>query len=261
MASPYIRSATGRSKKALIFDCDNTLWKGILGEDGFTGIRMDAGSRDGGVFHEIQLMALALNRQGVILGICSKNNKEETDAVFRDHPDMLLREEHIAVNMSSWDDKVTGLRNIAEQLNIGLDSMVFVDDSSFEVEFVRENLPEVTVLQVPQRLYEYPSVLASAVPLFYQLSSTDEDKDKGEDDQGEHPGKEAEEGHTDLDAYLASLNLKVRVNVDDCSSIERLAQLTQKTNQFNLTTIRYTSTEDRSILPGRECQIDLDIGQ
>ena len=249
MVSPYIRSAAGRAKKALIFDCDNTLWKGVLGEDGFAGIRMAAGSRDGGIFHEIQLMALALNRQGVILGLCSKNNREETDAVIREHPDMLLREEHIAINMSSWDDKVTGLRKTAELLNIGLDSLVFVDDSPFEVEFVRQNLPQVTVLQVPQRLYEYPSLLATVVPLFYQLSSTDEDKAKARMIRENIQRKEAEESHADLDSYLASLGLKVGIAVDDCASIERLAQLTQKTNQFNLTTVRYTASEDRSVLP------------
>ena len=156
---PFILSTCGMSKKALIFDCDNTLWKGILGEDGFDNIEMSNSTKDGNIFAEIQSMALALNKQGILIGICSKNNLGDVEEVIKSHPDMQLRGEHITINKSNWFDKASNLKEIAKELNIGLNSIIFVDDSPFEVNLIREQIPEITVLQVPEKLYEYPKML------------------------------------------------------------------------------------------------------
>ena len=116
---PYVMSANGKSKKALIFDCDNTLWKGILGEDGFDNIEMSSRTKDGAIFEEIQSIALTLNKQGILIGLCSKNNPIDVDEVIESHQDMKLKNEHITINKSNWSNKVSNLKEIAQELNIG----------------------------------------------------------------------------------------------------------------------------------------------
>ena len=240
---PFIISANGRAKKALIFDCDNTLWKGILGEDGFDNIEMSLWTKDGFVFAEIQAMALALNKQGILIGLCSKNNPKDVDKVIKSHPDMQLRNDHITINKSNWSDKVTNLKEIAEELNIGLDSLVFVDDSPFEVNMVRAQLPETTVLQVPEKLYEYPKMLSGNLGLFYNLSITLEDKKKVEMYKQQVNRETVKKGFSGIKDYLASLELKMTIYQNDKSIIARMSQMSQKTNQFNLTTKRYTESD------------------
>ena len=237
---PFIMSANGKAKKALIFDCDNTLWKGILGEDGFDNIEMSPRTKDGAIFFEIQSMALALNKQGILIGLCSKNNSGDVDEVIKSHPDMLLRDEHITINKSNWADKVTNLREIARELNIGLDSLVYVDDSSFEVNLVKEQMPEITVLQVPDRLYEYPKMLRENTVLFYNLSFTAEDRKKIEIYRQQKKRESIKKSFYNIEDYLASLELKLTIFEDDESIVPRMSQMSQKTNQFNLTTKRYT---------------------
>src|SRR5262249_21339935 len=145
---PYVMSANGRSKKVIIFDCDNTLWKGVLGEEGYDGIEMSSATKDGAVFAEVQSIALLLNRQGILIGLCTKNNAGDVEEVIKTHPDMQLRDDNIAVKRVNWSDKVSNLREIARELNLGLDSFVMVDDLPFEANLIKEQLPEVTVLQV-----------------------------------------------------------------------------------------------------------------
>jgi len=240
---PYIMSATGKSKKALIFDCDNTLWKGILGEDGYDNIEMSSKTKNGAIFAEVQNIALALNKHGVLIGLCSKNNPQDIDNVIKTHPDMQLKEENITINKSNWSDKVTNLKSIAKGLNIGLDSLVFIDDSSFEVNLIRDQLPQVTVLQVPEKLYEYPKLLRDNLGLFYNLSSTSEDSKKVEMYKQQVERDSAKSEFETLDDYLASLELTMTIFEDEESIIPRMAQMTQKTNQFNLTTKRYTEAD------------------
>ena len=237
---PFIMSANGKAKKALIFDCDNTLWKGILGEDGFDNIEMSEVTKDGAIFAEIQSTALAINKQGILIGLCSKNNPKDVDEVLDSHPDMQLRDKHISINKSNWSDKVTNITEIAKELNIGLDSLVFVDDSSFEVNLIREELPEVTVLQVPERLYEYPKMLRENMGLFYNLSLTTEDKKKINMYKQQINRETVKKEFTDIDDYLSSLELKITIFENDEYIIPRMSQMSQKTNQFNLTTKRYT---------------------
>jgi len=245
---PFIMSVNGKSKKALIFDCDDTLWKGILGEDGFDKIEMSPRTKNGLIFSEVQSIALSLNKQGVLIGLCSKNNPKDVDEVINSHPDMKLREEHITINKSNWLDKVTNLRQVAKELNIGLDSLVFIDDSSFEVNLIKEQLPEITVLQVPERLYEYPKMLRENLGLFYNLSFTKEDIKKIEMYKKQVYRENAKKGFSDIEEYLASLELKLIIFEDAETIIPRMSQMSQKTNQFNLTTKRYTEVDIRNFV-------------
>jgi FkbH-like protein len=245
---PYIMSANGKNKKAIIFDCDNTLWKGILGEDGFDNIEMSPKTKDGAIFSEIQSIAVALYKQGVLIGLCSKNNHSDVEKVIKSHQDMQLRNEHITINKINWSDKVTNLLDIATELNIGLESLVFVDDSSFEVNLIKQQLPEVVVIQVPERLNDYPMVLRENLDLFYNLSYTVEDSQKSEMYKQQLQRKKAKKEFADMEEYLASLELKACVYIDNEHIIPRISQMTQKTNQFNLTTRRYTEADIRNFI-------------
>ena len=245
---PFIMSVNGKARKALIFDCDNTLWKGILGEDGFDNIEMSTRTKGGAIFSEIQAMALALNKQGILIGLCSKNNPEDVEGVIKTHPDMQLREKHITINKSNWSDKVSNLKEIAQELNIGLDSLVFVDDSSFEVNLIREHLPEITVLQVPERLYVYPKMLRENFGLFYNLSFTAEDRKKIDMYRQQVKRETVKKKFTGIEDYLASLELKITIHLDDESIVPRMSQMSQKTNQFNLTTKRYTEDNIKNFI-------------
>ncbi len=247
---PIVLSAMGMSKKALIFDCDNTLWKGVLGEDGLGGIKMSEKTPSGAVFAEVQDLALALAGQGVILGICSKNNPEDVEEVIANHPDMKIRDEHVAVKKVNWNDKVSNLKEIAEELNIGLDSMVFVEDSDFEANYVRRLLPEVTVLKVPDVLHLYPAMLRDNMNLFYRLSISGEDAEKTKMYKDEARRNLQKENFGDMGNYLKSLGLKLKIYIDEKAHLSRMAQLTQKTNQFNLTTRRYTESDMERFVTG-----------
>jgi FkbH-like protein len=252
---PYIMSANGKSKKAIIFDCDNTFWKGVLGEEGLDGIEMSSSTRDGAIFSEIQSIALAINKKGILIGLCSKNNPADVDEVIKSHPDMQLRDKHITIKKVNWLDKVTNLREIAGELNIGLDSLVFVDDSCFEVNFIKEQIPEITVLQVPDRLYDYPKMLRENLALFYNLSFTEEDKQKVGIYKQQVQRETIKKEFSDIEGYLSSLGLKLTIFEDDKSIIPRMSQMSQKTNQFNLTTKRYTEGDIRSFIANNDTRI------
>jgi FkbH-like protein len=239
---PFFMSVRGKAKKVLIFDCDNTLWKGILGEDGLDGIRMSA-DRKAAMYEEVQYLAKYLAKSGVIIGLCSKNNREDIDQVLKSHPDMILKDEDISIKKVNWDDKAKNLHEIATELNLGLDSMVFVDDSDFEVSNIKERIPEITVLQVPKQLYKYPKMIKDSFSLFFNHSRTKEDTLKIKMYCVESKRKESHSQFKDLSSYLRSLCLKMRIFKNDFKQIPRIAQLTQKTNQFNLTTRRYTEND------------------
>lgn len=246
--NPIILSNNGKVKKALIFDCDNTLWKGVLGEDGFDKIEMSSDSPEGAVFAEIQSIALALSKNGVLIGICSKNNFSDVDQVIKNHNHMQLKNKDIIVNKSNWDDKASNLKEIAKELNIGLESIVFVDDSPFEVNLIKNILPEITVLQVPEKLYEYPNMLRDNINLFYNASQTKEDLEKVNMYKQQLKRKNAKEYFSDIEDYLASLEIKLKFFTDNKLNIPRLSQMTQKTNQFNLTTNRYSENDIKKFI-------------
>jgi FkbH-like protein len=239
----FIRALRGRARKCLVVDCDNTLWGGIIGEDGIGDIKLGS-AYPGSCYTDFQREILNLKDRGVILGVCSKNNEEDVREVFRDHPEMLLREEHIAVWEVNWDDKVTNLRKIAARLNIGLDAIVFADDSRFECDFVRENLPQVEVLSLGEEPSAYGRLLSST-GYFDSLTFSREDKLRTQMYQDEAQRQELQKSTTSLAEYLASLQMVASLGKADDITIARIAQLTQKTNQFNLTTRRYTESEIR----------------
>ena len=234
----FLRALKGRNRKCLVLDCDNTLWGGILGEDGMSGIKLGK-SYPGSEFHEFQQQVLDLHHRGVILALCSKNNEADVREVLRDHPDMLIRERHVAAAQINWEDKVRNLRQLALDLNIGLDSMVFADDSEFEVNLVREHLPEVAVIHLPKNdAVNHYRRLASC-GLFDTLTVTAEDRAKGAMYKAEAGRRKLQAEVTDMETYYRSLEMVVDIALADGFSVPRVAQQTQKTNQFNLTTRRY----------------------
>jgi FkbH-like protein len=254
---PYVMAVNGKLKKALILDCDGTLWKGVLGEDGEAGIEMGADTRTGAIFAEVQSIALAWNRRGVILGLCSKNNMADVDHVLDKHPQMRIRDEHLAIKRVNWEDKVTNLREIARELQIGLDSIVFVDDSAFEAEHVRAQLPEVEVLQVPRSLSAYPGMLRERAGWFFAggAPTAAEDLAKTQMYKAQAARATAQAQFATVDDYLASLGIQITIAVDDAGALLRLAQLSQKTNQFNVTTIRYTESEVKTLIESDDATV------
>jgi FkbH-like protein len=240
---PIILRNTGKLKKAIIFDCDNTLWKGIVGEDGFNGIEMSRTSHDGYPFNMVQQIAVFLSKRGVIVGICSRNNELDVSEVLMNHPDIVLKEEHIIIKKINWEDKVTNLRSIASELNIDLDSIVFVDDSSFEINLIREQIPEICSLQVPSAIFEYPDYLLKYVYKYFNLSLIGEDAQKTAIYKQQFQRESTRNKYKTINDYLSSLKIAITIFKDERSLISRIAQLTQKTNQFNLTTRRYTENQ------------------
>lgn len=252
---PAIMSLAGRSKKALMLDCDNTLWSGILGEDGASGIEMTSDTAKGSAFCEVQHLTKVLARAGVIVGLVSKNNPKDIDDLVAGDPRMVLREADVVLKKANWADKVSNLESAAKELNIGLDSIVFVDDSSFEVEAVREKLPMVQVEQVPRNLFSYPALVRKIATRFFSLSESAEDKDRARMYRESSAREDARETFRSIESYLRSLSLRIQVGVNDLSIIPRIAQLTQKTNQFNLTTNRYTETDIRTFMTSGEAAV------
>ena len=252
---PVIAATIGRYKKALILDCDNTLWHGVVGEDGYSGIQLSRDTHQGRIFSEIQLLAKVLKNRGVLLGLCSKNNESDVDEVLSDHPDMILRNQDFAIKKINWERKSVNLIDIAAELNIGLDSIVFVDDSPFEIEFVRSELPEVTVLQVPQRLTDYPNCFRGIFSLFWRPSITTEDLNKTEQYKQEDQRRLLRSKTKSIDGYLKSLCLTMCICNDIGERSARIAQLTQKTNQFNLTLERLTESDLKKLTIKDECNV------
>lgn len=240
---PTFLSATGKSKKVIVLDCDNTLWRGVLGEDGMSGIDMSCQSPRGRVFSEAQAIVKALAKNGIIVALCSKNNPEDIEEVISSHPDMVLCKDDITLTKANWDNKASNIRAIAVDLNIGLDSMVFIDDSSFEIEQVRGLLPEVAVYQVPDDRSKYPSLLRDVSRLFYNPSVTVEDRNRFQLYRQEARRKVSASKFTDVNDFLDSLQLSLYWLSVKHVHLSRLSQLTQRTNQFNLTTRRYSERQ------------------
>ena len=227
--------------KVIALDADNTLWGGVIGEDGMEGIQLGP-DYPGRCYVDFQRRILGLQQRGFILALCSKNNPADVEQVLRDHPHMLLREGHFAATRVNWQPKIDNLNELAEELSLGIDSFLLVDDSAYEVEAVRRELPQVDVIQTPSRAVDVPSCLDKVARLEI-LSLTAEDRRKtaiyaAERERRELKRTMAGDG-IDLAAYLRSLDMRMRIGIDDAAQVKRLAQLTQKTNQFNLTTRRY----------------------
>jgi len=238
----FIRALKGKSKKCLVLDCDNVLWGGIVGEDGLAGICLGK-THPGSAYYEFQQEVLNLYNRGIILALCSKNEAESVWEVFERHPDMVLKKEHIATAEINWQDKPANLRKIASDLNIGLDSLVFVDDSAFEAHLVQDVLPDVEVILMPKdRAVEYRDIIAGC-SFFDTLTLSEEDKKRGVMYRTEASRKKLQAQATDMKAFYESLAMALEVSFADELAIPRISQLTQKTNQFNLTTRRYSDSD------------------
>jgi len=247
-AMPLILKNTGKTKKAVIFDCDNTLWKGILGEDGESGIDMSPQSKIGQIYNYVQKIAVWMSSKGIIVGLCSKNNKLDIDKIIRNHPEIVLKEDYLVISRINWNDKASNLREIAGELNIGLDSILFVDDSSFEINLIKEQLPMICTFQVPAAIHEYPKQLLDTINKYFYLSGLNADLDKTEQYKAQKIRTEEKNKFNSIDEYLSSIGLEISFKENDVSEIERISQLTQKTNQFNLTTKRYTEVQIESFM-------------
>lgn len=253
--APVIFSVEGKTKKALILDCDNTLWNGIIGEDGIEGIQMSGSSPKGVMFEEVQYLVKQLATEGIIIGLNSKNNLTDVDEVIEKHESFSLTNDEIICKKVNWDNKVDNLKNIAKDLNIGIDSLVFVDDSNFEINLINELLPEVSTIQVPKELYAYPSIIRNSLSLFYGKNQTREDLDRLKMYQQANKREVEKIACGSMEEYLSSLNLQLGIYVNDPKYVSRIAQLTQKTNQFNLTTKRYTERDIKSFMESENYKV------
>jgi FkbH-like protein len=233
----FALAALGKATKCIILDLDNTLWGGVLGEEGPSGIALGP-QWPGSEFVDFQRELLDLQRQGILLALCSKNNEHEVLAVLRDHPSMLIREPHLAALRINWEDKATNIRAIASELNIGLDHMLLIDDSPHERAWVRQQIPELRVPELPGDSSLYANWVGS-LPSLIVLQQTAEDTQRTQQYQ-ESRSREAFRGSVDsVETFLRGLGLKVDIAQVDEGSISRVVQLLAKTNQFNLTTRRH----------------------
>jgi FkbH-like protein len=232
----------GKSYKCLVLDLDNTVWGGVVGDDGLAGLVLGQGSAAGEAFVAFQEYARDLSRRGVILAVCSKNDEANALEPFEQHPEMVLRRNDIASFVANWNDKPSNLKAIAAELNIGIDSLVFVDDNPFERNLVREELPMVAVPEVSEDPASYAQTIADA-GYFEGVSITDEDRVRSQQYQSNREREALKASVTDLDSYLRGLEMQLIWKRFDQVGLQRTVQLINKTNQFNLTTRRY-SEED-----------------
>lgn len=243
-----LRGWKGQIRKVVALDLDNTLWGGIIGEDGLEGISLGEEGL-GLAFAEFQDELLNLMRKGILLALCSKNNEEDALAVMRRHPSMRLKEDHFAARRVNWQDKAANLRELAQELNLGLDSFIFIDDNPAERTLVRAELPEVLVPEWPEDPAQYrTSLLELARQHLLKISLTDEDRARTSLYQVEGERRSLlESAGGNLEHYYRSLEMVARIGQADSFTIPRIAQLTQKTNQFNLTTRRYAEADIRAL--------------
>lgn len=237
--SRVIAALCGRSRKCLVLDLDNTLWGGVIGDDGVKGIKIAQGDATGEAHLSIQKFALMLRERGIVLAVSSKNTDEVARIPFREHPEMLLKEEHFAVFQANWNDKATNIKAIASELSLGLDSMVFLDDNPVERELVRRHLPEVAVPELPEDPALYQRTLAAA-GYFEATAFSEEDRGRAEMYQSNARRAAIQKQVDGLEEYLASLDMEIQFAPFDPIGRARICQLINKSNQFNLTTRRYS---------------------
>lgn len=240
LVARVIGARQGRSRKVLVLDLDNTLWGGVIGDDGIAGIVLGQGSAAGEAFVEFQHFVRDLSRRGVILAVSSKNEEASARRPFEAHPDMVLRLADIACFAANWTDKAANLRAISERLAIGLDAFVFVDDNPAERALVRRELPMVAVPELPDDPSGYPALLGDA-GFFEATRLSDEDRHRSEQYQANRLRRSVEPASvTDMAGYLSSLDMLLHWGAVDAASLPRVVQLINKSNQFNLTTRRTT---------------------
>ncbi len=235
-----IAAQAGHARKCLVLDLDNTIWGGVIGDDGIGGIRLGQGDAEGEAFLALQHYARDLSRRGVILAVCSKNNEATAREAFEKHSEMVLRLNDIACFTCNWDDKATNLRRIAKHLDIGLNAMVFVDDNPVERALIRQELPEVAVPELPDDPAGYIQAIERHA-YFQTLSVGAEDLRRTGMYQANAMRQQAQGASGNIDDFLASLAMKAKVEPVNEANLERVAQLIARSNQFNLTTRRHSA--------------------
>jgi len=250
---PYVAQSTysvidainGRFKKCAVLDLDNTLWGGVIGDDGIDGIEVGELGR-GHAFTDLQKWLKELKKRGILLAVCSKNNEDTAKEPFENHPEMVLRLEDFSIFVANWQDKASNIRYIQQVLNIGMDSLVFIDDNPFERNTVRSLIPQITVPELPDDPAEYLEFLKEQ-NLFETASYSSEDAGRTDQYRAEAGRVIAQTTFTNFDDYLRSLEMVAEAKPFDAFHYPRIAQLTQRSNQFNLRTVRYTEDEIAAI--------------
>ena len=242
LVARVIAARHGRSYKCLVLDLDNTIWGGVIGDDGVDGIVLGQGSALGEAFIDVQEYAAELSRRGIILAVCSKNEEANAFEAFEKHPEMVLRRGHIASFVANWNDKAANIRTIAAELNIGLDALVLLDDNPFERALIRRELPMVAVPELPEDPAGFAGCLADA-GYFEAVAITEEDRERTRQYQSVRAAAQFAASATDMDSYLRGLEMVLLWRRFDRIGLQRIVQLINKTNQFNLTTRRYTEDE------------------
>lgn len=242
----YILPFMSMNKKCLVLDLDNTLWGGVAGEDGISGVSLDL-SGPGRSYYDFQEKILNLYHKGIILAVNSKNNQEDAFDIMEKHPHMLLRKNIFSCLKINWKDKATNMKEIAAELNIGLDSLVFFDDNPVERDYVKKVLPQVTVIDVPKDSGKYCEALNN-IAEFETLEITDEDKKRNEMYEQNRKRIQSQQSFHSIQEYLKNLETRVTVLKSDNFNIPRISQLTLKTNQFNMTTKRYQVSDINGLL-------------
>jgi len=238
----HIRAALGLTRKVLVTDLDNTLWKGIIGEDGLDGIQIGPGTAAGEAHQSLQDYMLELKQRGILLAVCSKNNPEDARLPFERHPHMRLKVEDFAAFYANWKDKAQNLREIAERLSLGLDSFVFLDDNPVEREWVRSQLPQVAVVELGPSVFRYVRELDRG-RYFFSLSLSHEDLARAEQYRTESQRESLRASSESVEEFLTHLQMQGAVAPVSRRNVARVTQLINKTNQFNLTTRRYTEAQ------------------
>ncbi len=242
----HLRPLCGLTKKVIVLDADNTLWGGVVGDVGVDGIALGH-DYPGNAFVAFQKSVLDLHRRGVVLCIASKNEPGAVEEVLGKHPDMVLRAEHIAAMRVNWQPKPENVKQLAEDLNLGLDSFVFLDDSAVECEMMRTALPEVLTIHLPREPARYASIVRE-LDCFDQWSISDVDRQRGRLYKAEVSRRELRTGVLDMPTFYRQLEMKMTIFVDHQPHIARASQMTNRTNQFNMHTIRCTEDDIRNFV-------------
>jgi FkbH-like protein len=249
----FLHPLTGKLAKCVAIDLDNTLWGGVIGEDGMNGIRLGQ-EYPGSAYQELQRALLDLTRRGILLAVCSKNNPADAMEAINGHPGMILKARDFAAMRINWEEKAANLREIAAELNIGLDSVAFLDDNPVERQHIRERAPEAIVIDLP----EDPMHFAAAVrrcPWFERLTLSAEDRQRGELYAAQRERAELERSVISKEDFYRSLEQSAEIAPVNPQTLTRVAQLTQKTNQFNLTTRRYTEQEVEQMMASPDWRV------
>lgn len=237
----FLHPLSGKVAKAVAVDLDNTLWGGVIGEDGIDGIKL-SGEYPGAAYRDVQKALLDLRQRGILLALCSKNNPADAMEALERHPEMLLRPEHFAAVRIDWNDKAGNLREIARELNIGIDAIAFVDDNPVERQQVRGAVPEVTVIELPEDPLQFARAIRDA-PVFERLALSAEDIERGDMYRVQRERQKLASAAGSREDFYRSLEQEAEIGRVTPATLARVAQLTQKTNQFNLTARRYTEQE------------------